>query len=269
MSSLQARKGAPRVRYRKTFDRAARRRREIEWHAKDVGAAATDDLHRWLIAWVWHNPRAKDQVGAVMECARRIGRKGFTAAQAATVIKEASRTRRRRHMFADNLADYLGVTWEQRKRLGLTTIGATDMRKRERNILRWIKNKMAKARKRRERGAKPRSQSLARTRPWEELNMSRRQWYRKRNGTDSGTAVLLHAADETVPSAAPQGSGCPMNGYPPAEPVPPARGVMDGQNCTTLAVPKPIPRDEKKLRGFDVGVFSTLPTELRMASLGL
>ena len=80
--------------------------------------------HRWLIAWIWHNPRAKDQVGAVMECARRIGRKGFTAAQAAAVIKEASRTRRRRHMSADNLADYLGVTWEQRQRLGLTTIGA-------------------------------------------------------------------------------------------------------------------------------------------------
>jgi hypothetical protein len=268
MSSLRARSAAPRVRYRRTFDRAARRRREIEWHARDVGAADSDDLSRWLIAWIWHNPHAKDQVGAVMECARRIGRKGFTVAAAAAVIKEASHTRR--CMSADDMADYLGVTWDQRKRLGLTTIGATNMRKRERKILRWIKNKMAKERKRRDRGTKPQSQSLSRIKPWEDLNMSRRQWYRKRNGTTSGTAVLLtYAADKVVPSAAPQASGCPMKGYPPAETLPPGQGVIDGMNCTTLAVPEPMPGDEKKLRGFDISVFSTLPIELRMASLGL
>ena len=130
MSSLQARKGAPRVRYRKTFDRAARRRREIEWHAKDVGAADSEDLSHWLIAWIWHNPRAKDQTGSVMECARRIGRKGFTAAQAIAVIKEASRTRR--HLSADNLARYLGVTYAVRQRLGLTTIGSNNVGKRAR-----------------------------------------------------------------------------------------------------------------------------------------
>jgi hypothetical protein len=41
---------------RKYFDRTTLRRREIERHAIDVGAADTDDLSRWLIAWVWHNP---------------------------------------------------------------------------------------------------------------------------------------------------------------------------------------------------------------------
>jgi hypothetical protein len=261
MSGLQARITAPRVRYRKTFDRAARRRREIEWHAKDVGAAATDDLHRWLIAWVWHNRRAKDQAGAVMECARRIGRKGLTATEAAAVIKEAARTRR--HMSADNLARL------QRQRLGLTTIGSIDVGKRARKELRKHRDRTAKARKRRERGAKPQSQSLSCTKPWEDLNMSRRQWYRKRNGTTSSTAVFLYPADKVVPSATPQGSGCPMTWVPHAETIPPAQSVMDGQNCTTLAVDKPIPSDEKKLRGFDVGVFSTLPIELRMASLGL
>src|SRR3981081_161891 len=125
MSGLQARRAAPRVRYRKTFDRGARRRREIEWHAKDVGAADSDDLPRWLIAWIWHNPRAKDPAGAVLECARRIGRKGLTADEAVAVIKEASRTRR--HMSADNLARFLGVASLQRQRLGLTTIGSVDL----------------------------------------------------------------------------------------------------------------------------------------------
>jgi hypothetical protein len=70
-------------RYRKSFDRAVKRRREIEAHARYVGAADTDDLSRWLIAWVWHNWQSKDQTTAVIECARRIGRKGMSPAEAA------------------------------------------------------------------------------------------------------------------------------------------------------------------------------------------
>ena len=73
--------------------------------------------------------------------------------------------------------------------------------------------------------------------------------------------------DKPVSSHRPEGSGCPLEGLPPAETVPPVQGVMDGRNCTTLAVDGPIPRDEKKW--LDVEVFSTLPIELRMASLGL
>jgi DNA-binding transcriptional regulator YiaG len=106
VSDLRARQAAPRVPYRKRFDKRVRRRREIEWHAKDVGAAETDDLSRWLIAWIWHNQQAKDQTGAVIECARRMGRKDFTRAEAEAVIEEASRTRR--HLSADNLARFLG-----------------------------------------------------------------------------------------------------------------------------------------------------------------
>ena len=81
-------------RRRKHFDRTTLRRREIERHAIYVGAAGTADLSRWLIAWVWHNAQSRDQVGAVMECARRIGRNGFTAAEAATVTEKASEMRR-------------------------------------------------------------------------------------------------------------------------------------------------------------------------------
>jgi hypothetical protein len=34
----------------------------------------------------------------------------------------------RRHRSADRLARFLGVTYAQRQRLGITTIGATDVR---------------------------------------------------------------------------------------------------------------------------------------------
>ena len=36
--------------YRGRFDFAPTRRREIERHARRVGAAYTDDLYRWLLA---------------------------------------------------------------------------------------------------------------------------------------------------------------------------------------------------------------------------
>jgi hypothetical protein len=82
---------------RKHFDRTVRRRREIEAHARHVGAADTDDLSRWLIAWVWHNWQSKDQINALIECARRMGRKGMPPAEASEIIEEASITRARNH----------------------------------------------------------------------------------------------------------------------------------------------------------------------------
>jgi hypothetical protein len=191
----------PLHRRRKTFDRGARRRREIERHAIDAGAADSDDFPRWLIAWIWHNSHSKDQVGAVIECARRMGSKGFTPAEAAAVIDEARNTRH--HLSADNIARFLGVTYAVRQRLGLTTIGSINVGRGARKELRKRRDRIAKERKRRERGARPRAEfeatSLMRTKPWEAMNMSRRQWYRKRNGTGPSTAVFLSTDDTPVP----------------------------------------------------------------------
>jgi hypothetical protein len=114
----------------KRFDRRVLRRREIERHARYVDVAETDDLPRWLIAWIWHLDKPEDPVGSVMECARRIGRKGMTPAEAAEIIEEASITRR--HWSADNLARFLGVTYARRQALGLTTIGSIDVGKKAR-----------------------------------------------------------------------------------------------------------------------------------------
>lgn len=198
MSALHARQGRRR---RKTFDLWAKRRREIEQHAIEAGAAGTDDLSRWLIAWVWHNARSKDQIGAVIECARRMGRRGFTSAEAEAVVEEASRTWRQ--MSADNLARFLGVTYEERERLGLMTIGSVNVGKRARKELRKRKDRMAKERRRREQGARPQSHSLSRTEPWKKLNMSRAKWYRLHKQKRAASETTSSTAEtETTPSTA-------------------------------------------------------------------
>jgi hypothetical protein len=222
---------------RKTFDRGARRRREIEWHAVETGAADSDDLTRWLIAWTWHNPRSRDQVGAVIECARRMGRRSFTATEAAAVIEEATLTSRR--LSADNLARFLGVTYEVRHRLGLTTIGSINVGKRARKELRKRRDRIAKERKRRERGARPRAEfeanSLSQTKPWVRLNMSRRQWYRMRqalNGTGPSTAVFLSTDATPVP---PEGKRLSDEGSSLLERMPHVPSAHFTQNRPMLA----------------------------------
>ena len=93
----------------------------------------TEDLSQWLVAWVWHNRKAKDQIWSVMEAAKRMGGK-ITEAEASSVTEEASICRK--HLTADNLARFLGVTYAQRQHLRLTTIGSVNVKKRARKELR-------------------------------------------------------------------------------------------------------------------------------------
>jgi hypothetical protein len=176
-------------RRRKNFDFHAKRRREIVLHGRYVGAAQTEDFSRWLIAWVWHNPKAKDQIWSVMNAARNMGRE-ITEAEAAAIIEEASITRKR--LSADNLARFLGVTYEQRQQLGLTTVGSINVKRRARKELRKRENRIAHERHRRALGMRPQSQSLSRLKPWEAEGVSRRTWYR-RNKARTGTGTILSA----------------------------------------------------------------------------
>src|SRR5262249_56505071 len=98
------------------------------------------DFSRWLIAWVWHNPEARDQIWSVMEAAKRMGGK-ITEAEASAITEEASITRK--HLSADNLARFLRVTYTQREALGLTTIGSVDVGKRARKELRKRRDRLA------------------------------------------------------------------------------------------------------------------------------
>jgi hypothetical protein len=185
-------------RQRKNFDFPAKRRREIVLHGRYVGAAQTEDFSRWLIAWVWHNPKAKDQIWSVMECANNMGGK-ISEAEASAIIEEASITRK--HLTADNLARFLGVTYAQRQALRLTTIGSVNVKKGARKELRRRNDRLYQERRRRERGARPHSESLSRTKPWEAMKMSRAKWYRQRtmrHETDSSAAIFLSSNDESV-----------------------------------------------------------------------
>jgi hypothetical protein len=142
-------------RQRKNFDFPAKRRREIVLHGRDVGAAQTEDFSRWLIAWVWHNPKAKDQIWSVMDCAKKMGGK-ISEAEASAIIEEASITRK--HLSADNLARFLGVTYQHRQALGLTTIGSVNVGKRARKELRKRQNRIAHERRRRALGVQSRAE---------------------------------------------------------------------------------------------------------------
>lgn len=96
---------------------------------------------------------------------------------------EASAIGRRRMLSADDCAALLGVTMEQRQRLGLRTIGATDMAKAERQaFMREVKRERDRERQTAKRvadGHKPQLDSITRAKPWEALQMTRATWYRK------------------------------------------------------------------------------------------
>jgi hypothetical protein len=97
--------------------------------------------------------------------------------------------RRRRIDSADDCAAQLRLSYEERTRLDITTIGSFDVDKRERAKLRKqrkrIRDRDRQARKRAERGALPRAQylarSLARTQPWKADGIHLRTWERRRH----------------------------------------------------------------------------------------
>lgn len=108
---------------------------------------------------------------------------------------------RRYDLSADDVAELLGVSFEERQRLGLKTIGCCDLSPEAFRDAR----KEAKRRRDRERLAekrqakRPRSQALMQVRPWEAEGISRRTWYRRQK------------ADGTEMSPRAQGDGTEMS----------------------------------------------------------
>lgn len=84
---------------------------------------------------------------------------------------------------ADTLAKQLGLTYADRQRLRLTTIGAVDVDKDERLARRKARKAQRRREKRHQQGMKPRAASLSRIKPWVAEGVSRRTWYRRRGTT--------------------------------------------------------------------------------------
>ena len=161
---------------RRSFDIAAARRRQIERHARHIGAAETEDFWRWPVAWSWHNGQSKDPVNALIGAVARMGG-SCSAAEAEDLLEQAKAIHQRRK--AGPLGKFLGVTYEHRRACGITTFGP-----RMPPPLRKEKDRMGQEKRRRARGACTREEyeanCLSRTRPWEAQGISRRTWERRR-----------------------------------------------------------------------------------------
>src|SRR5262249_38826749 len=134
--------------------------------------------------------------------------------------------------------------------LRLTTIGSVNVKKGARKELRKRRDRLYQKRRRRQQGARPQSESLSRTKPWEAMNMSRRTWERKRNKSrdaTSSSAIFLSSDDE--PASAELKEGISERGFASKK----ARGLPSSQTATIIAS----------------DIHATLPTELRLLALGL
>lgn len=114
----------------------------------------------------------------------------LTLAEHKTIIGEAIANPQK--WKADALAWRMRLTKEDRRMLGVTTIGAIDENKAARTKRRKALDRQRKENARRAKGVKPRKtyeyQSISKAKPWEAEGISRRTWYRRNRGTSPATA---------------------------------------------------------------------------------
>jgi len=186
---------------KRPFDLPATRRREIERFAREIDVSDTEDFRRFLIAWVWHNPKSKDPLGALMMAAKRMGGQ-ISEAQASSVIEEAAATPKLRA--ADVLGKYLRLTEMLRTALRIRTIGSIDVLKKQRAKRRKELKRALERMSRRRGGAKTRieylaAHSLSRQKPWLANGISRRTWYRRgHKSVDSHASASALAQNRTA-----------------------------------------------------------------------
>ncbi len=152
-------------------------------------AGSRGEIEGWVRRWLpWFDDTA------VLESAHKLAAKLSAATRGPAVLK------------ADAIARLIGVTLAERTRLGLCTIGACDVdRKDRRKLARERKREQDRKRQSRKRtaaGRKPRDQFLAEStaadRPWEREGISRRTWYRRRN--DTGVSRLEELRSSYIPT---------------------------------------------------------------------
>jgi len=108
----------------------------------------------------------------------------------------------RKQSSADQLAALLSLTYAERQKLKITTIGACDVSKRGRELLSKQKkrdrDRIRATEKRRMAGAQSRATSLSTTRPWEKDGISRRTWERRRKKTEVRVAGPSHTIESSM-----------------------------------------------------------------------
>jgi len=129
------------------------RRREIERFAQIVTNA--EDFTRCLIAWSWHLPPSANPLQAVLNVASVL-RRPISPADASSILEEASIIRKSKS--ADGIAKLLGLTYDQRRTLRITTIGSVNVKKGDRREIRRVCDKFKKEQKRRAKGVRARDE---------------------------------------------------------------------------------------------------------------
>ena len=177
------------------YDIRRRRRREIEALVQDLGAAEID-YPRHLVLWAQALPENADRmIGILRNASRRMGHE-ITEDEARDIIEEARSTSRPRT--PDGWARALGLTYARRQRIGITTIGAIDVTKRQRARLRKLRKRERHRQRRQARGATPRTQSLSTLKPWAAESISRRTWERRRRADANSNVAIARDANSNV-----------------------------------------------------------------------
>ncbi|MCO5058607.1 MAG: hypothetical protein M9905_12165 [Rhizobiaceae bacterium] len=122
---------------------------------------------------------------------------------------------RRYDLNADDAAELLGVTFEERQRLGLKTIGACDLTpeafaaaRKEAKRKRDREQRAAKrtAKKKRMCRAEYEASSISRAKPWEAEGISRASWYRRQRLDGTVVSPCAQGTVETSVSLCAQGT---------------------------------------------------------------
>ncbi len=127
-----------------------------------------------------------------------------TSADILDIVSQAET--RKRMMTSDGVAGLLCVSWAERTKLNLTTIGACDMtaakrvamakeRKRERDRIRQEAKRRAEGRRDRKAHA---GTTLHHSKPWEKEGISRATWFRRNRETQLSQAVYNMGGDIRV-----------------------------------------------------------------------
>ena len=102
-----------------------------------------------------------------------------------------------------SLGNKLELYDEDREKLQAWSIEAVGITKKERRMINKEKNCKAQERRRRKSGAKPRAESLSRTKPWADEGISRRTWERRRrkaNAASSSRPSLTYSRNDKLAS---------------------------------------------------------------------
>jgi hypothetical protein len=214
---------------RRAFSRPGKRLRELERVIKDRHGIVPDtddaDIYLFPVAQCfWKLIVDKGKNASVDEVMKRFGfwcekwAPHITPDQGAAIICQVL-AGGPKLVGDDALGASLRLSYADRQRLRITTIGSYDIDRKSRTKLqrarRRERNRLRAAEKRRLAGATPRAEyqarSLSRTKPWEQIGICRRTYERRRNkgllgevsGASGRQAMLKQCSSSAVASASP------------------------------------------------------------------